>query len=1280
MSPSDVSYKPYYERAITFAALDLQVWFASELEGASFSLAPNPVTWYQLPHDSEYYEQVPTRAEFRNAVATDSESLIHSSTSDPNDIWIIFVDSQSRTEYPIWYGSDGNRAILSLGKLHGISGEFSGPVVTDEEIDFFYITPSLYYEIGDLGRNIGSAFGLPAYDPHVNSTLMSSGAFDYPDTYLFNSHKSYLLSHAMISHDYGLANSSEPTSLIKNGGFEDGTNSWVFYTNGIGEANTVVPGYTSRNSLEISIQEDGTNTQFLQRGIHLEPKTDYLFAFSALSEIGYDLSVTLSNDSTPYVNYGINRKSTQFFLRDVWQTYLHGFTTKGFNSPVSDGKLFFWLIDGLYTDDTYRIDDVLLVPLTQGATERPDAPEALAVHHVSDTRVELTWKASNEDRVIGYFVYRDGEHISANSKDYYVNKYLDPLTEYSYYITAVNEMGYESDPSEVIYVKTRPSSNLIRNGGFDQFGEHWPIRDDQVFEDTEGVSYFPKWATICKSGVGGQMLLHQNEIELFPSTSYRLSLIARSTMGGDIEVTLHQGVDKKAIDLSAVWEKYDLYFTTPDFGMPLYKGFIHIAIGPDDRTAQCYEFDSIVLTQVEPANVGALDPPVSLTKSLCSESVVCLSWKAPASDPGELSYIVFKDGVQIGTTTSTKHVDYGLSLDQTYEYTVVAVDGIGRVSEASVVRRVTTPVEPINGVNLVRNGGFEEGMFRWNSEQLRAYASALEPMEGDSCGRAHFPLTPMKASLWQGNVVLEPETKYLLSFFARSNRAKNDEILLDVTAPGGVIAEVPYVPFSFGLEEYSVEVGTNWRIYCIEFETPPSFFTSERTTLSFGFKDHSGLRGSYSLDKIALVKKGGVEALMKLSDGTVAYEQKISQTEGGFGGLLNLVDLFGFEVDDLGDVNGDGVTDLAVGTFDDDGGFNTGAVWILFMNEDGTVAAEQKISDTQGEFTGDLNTNALFGSALCGIGDLNGDGIPDLAVGNYGDNDGGNDRGAVWILFLNSDGTVGNHQKISQTRGGFTAPLLNDDQFGSAVANIGDLDGDGVTDIAVGSWHDDDGGSNKGAVWILNLNADGTVKDYQKISSLSGGFNGALDNEDQFGSALARLDDLNGDGVDELIVSAAYDDDAGENFGALWILYMNPDGTVKDQSKISAFEGGFTGPLVGSNSLFGFGVDGVADLNGDGTPEIVVGVRGDPGGGHMRGAIWTLFLNPNGTVASEQKVTTSTGGFGGMLMDEDLFGTSVSTVSDLNGDGVPEYAVGASSADDGGNAKGSVWILFLNKI
>ncbi len=405
--------------------------------------------------------------------------------------------------------------------------------------------------------------------------------------------------------------------------------------------------------------------------------------------------------------------------------------------------------------------------------------------------------------------------------------------------------------------------------------------------------------------------------------------------------------------------------------------------------------------------------------------------------------------------------------------------------------------------------------------------------------------------------------------------------------------------------------------------------------------------------------------------GTVVAQQKISSEQGGFPDTLDDFDRFGSSVAPLGDLDGDGVGDLAVGAFRDaNGGTPRGAVWVLFLEADGTVKTQRKIDGNEGGFMGAFGPQ--FGISVAALGDLDGDGVVDLAVGADGDDDGGGDRGSVWVLFLATDGTVKARQKISDREGGFTGTLRNIDLFGASLAALGDLDGDGVRDLAVGARGDDDGGDQHGAVWVLFLEPDGTVKAHQKISATQGGFGGTLGDSDFFGCSVTALGDLDGDGVTDLAVGANSTDGAALGEGAVWVLFLRADGTVRTQQEISSTEGGFMGGLEFID-FFGSSVTALGDLDGDGVADMAVGTPGDDDGGTNRGATYVLFLDTDGTVKGQQKISSSAGGFTGALADGDSWSISVAAAGDLNGDGVTDLAAGALETDQ----RGAVWVLFL---
>ena len=365
----------------------------------------------------------------------------------------------------------------------------------------------------------------------------------------------------------------------------------------------------------------------------------------------------------------------------------------------------------------------------------------------------------------------------------------------------------------------------------------------------------------------------------------------------------------------------------------------------------------------------------------------------------------------------------------------------------------------------------------------------------------------------------------------------------------------------------------------------------------------------------------------------------------------------------------------------------------------GTVIRQGKVSETEGGFTGELTPGTdpyvdpgdLFGIAVAAIDDLDGDGVADMAVGAYGDDEGGLLTGAIWIVFLNADQTVKAQQKISKTQGGFVGPIHTGDLFGWSLGFMGDLDEDGAPELAVGSWLDDDGFEDAGAVWILSLNPDGTVKHEQKISATQGGFAGPLMKSERFGTSLVNLGDLNGDGVNDLAAGAVYDGQGGHLVGAEWILFLERDGTVRSHTKITNDIGGFTG-FIGPYSRFSYSAACLGDVDGDGVVDLAVGgITNIPTYDvyppeeftcHDNcGAVWILFLKPDGTVKTQTKIAQKEGGFTGEMSENENFAHGVTSPGDLDFDGVPDLLVGAVGDDGdvgGGHDTGNVWVLFLN--
>ncbi|MDP5104651.1 MAG: T9SS type A sorting domain-containing protein [Polaribacter sp.] len=323
-----------------------------------------------------------------------------------------------------------------------------------------------------------------------------------------------------------------------------------------------------------------------------------------------------------------------------------------------------------------------------------------------------------------------------------------------------------------------------------------------------------------------------------------------------------------------------------------------------------------------------------------------------------------------------------------------------------------------------------------------------------------------------------------------------------------------------------------------------------------------------------------------------------------------------------------------------------------------------KIEEGSGGFNADLDSGDRFSRDHDQAGDIDGDGVIDLVVGARSDDDGQTDAGAVYILFMNTDGTVKSNQKISALEGGFNETLLEKNYFGYGVAGIGDYDDDNIPDIAVSAPN-----STNIALYIIHLNRDGTVKSYVKNSNI-------------IAQGLSAIGDLNNDGKIDLVACDPNSDAGGRNRGSIDILFFDNASQVitNETVRINSTSGGFGSGLEDEDNFGGREVAMLGDLDNDGTQEMAVGAFMSDGG---KGAVWILSLDAtNHNVVSKIKITEGLNGFNDTL-STDLnsngtngaqFGHAMCAPGDLNGDGIPDLITGANQQNEG-----EAYILYLNK-
>jgi len=369
----------------------------------------------------------------------------------------------------------------------------------------------------------------------------------------------------------------------------------------------------------------------------------------------------------------------------------------------------------------------------------------------------------------------------------------------------------------------------------------------------------------------------------------------------------------------------------------------------------------------------------------------------------------------------------------------------------------------------------------------------------------------------------------------------------------------------------------------------------------------------------------------------------------------------------LGDVDGDGLDDLLVGVRGSTitpGWNEQGQVYLILGRTSGWASLTNLVS-ADGSFVGD-GTEDCLGESVAAAGDVDGDGLADLLMGAPDASIGLGDNGQAYLVLGRATGWIMEAQ-AADADVSFVGEVAQD-YAGQSVAGVGDVNGDGYDDIAVGAYGNDEAGAMAGQTYLL-LGDPGLWPAPFGLAGADASFLGEADS-DQVGASVAGAGDVNGDGFDDLVIGARRNDEVAYNAGKAYLVLGAATGWSMD-TPLAAADASFLG--IANDDEAGDQVAGIGDVDGDGYDDLLIGAQDADVGGSGAGSTYLIFGAPSGVLPGTSLSNADATYIGEALGDH--AGAQLAGGGDFDADGIADFVVSASDNGEAASEAGQAYLV-----